>query len=128
MVTFSHAFEGSNCAVPVVIGQYWIQTVPEVNALVALDVSDAERPVEVSRLVFDDEVHPHWLAADASGRRLVTSSADRHDPTVRLVAFDPGNGALTAPVGAPVVSFRGIEWPDGYRGDAVPHGVVFSRR
>lgn len=127
-VAFSAAFPGANCAVPVVIGKYWIQTVPAINALVALDVTDPAHPVEVSRLVFGADVTPHWLGADASGRRLVTTSADKDDPTVRLVDFDPTTGVLAARADSLVLSLRGIRWPDGYRGDAIPHGVIFSRR
>lgn len=127
-IAFSHAFPGADCAVPVVIGKYWIQTVPALHALVALDVSDPARPVEVSRLVFGAEVKPHWLAADAAGRRLVTTSASPGDPTLRLVDFDPVTGALSRPADALVLDMRGVTWPDGYRGDAIPHGVVFDRR
>ena len=122
------AFPGRDCAVPVVVGKYWIQTVPDVNALIALDVTDPARPVEVSRLVFGTDVEPHWLGADASGRRLVTTSADKDDPTLRLVDFDPATGVLSARPDSPALSLRGITWPDGRRGDVVPHGVVFSRR
>jgi len=127
-VVFSSAFPGDSCAVPVVVGKYWIQTVPAIHALVALDVSDPARPVEASRLVFGAEVEPHWLGADAAGRRLVMSSADENDPTVRLIDFDPVTGALTARADALVLSLRDITWPDGGRGDAVPHGAIFGRR
>ena len=127
-VAFSAAFPGADCAVPVVVGKYWIQTVPAINALVALDVSDPARPVEVSRLVFGADIHPHWLGVDAGGRRLVTSSADKDEPTVRLVDFDPATGALSAPRDSLVLSLRDVQWPDGYRGPAVPHGIIFSRR
>jgi hypothetical protein len=127
-VRFSLAFPGADCAVPVVIGKYWIQTVPAVNALVALDVSDPAKPVEVSRLTFASEVHPHWLGADPSGRRLAVSSADKSDPVIRLVSFDPQTGMLSSSPDAPVLSLKDITWPDGFRGDAVPHGIVFGRR
>jgi hypothetical protein len=126
-VSFSHAFPGADCAVPVVIGRYWIQTVPALHALVALDVSNPARPVEVSRVVFGDDVQPHWLAADASGRRLVTSSSSRKDPTLYIVEFDPNTGALTRRGDAPVLDLRRVQWPDGSESGAVPHGIVFSR-
>ena len=127
-VVFSAAFPGKNCAVPVVIGKYWVQTVPAINALVALDVTDPARPVEVSRLVFGSDIHPHWLGADVDGRRLVTTSADADEPTVRLVDFDPVTGALSSPKDSLVLSLRDVLWPDGFRGSAVPHGVIFGRR
>ncbi|MDQ3698638.1 MAG: hypothetical protein M3373_11545 [Gemmatimonadota bacterium] len=126
-VSFSYAFPGANCAVPVVVGKYWIQTVPQLHALVALDVSNPAHPVEASRLVFGDDVRPHWLAADASGRRLVTSSSSKTDPTLHIVEFDPTTGALTRRRDAPVLDLRRVQWPDGSESSAVPHGVVFSR-
>jgi hypothetical protein len=127
-VTFSHAFPGADCAVPVVVGKYWIQTVPAVHALVALDVSDPAKPVEVSRLTFSTEVKPHWLGVDAAGRRLALSSANRDDPVVRFANFNPQTGVLSARVDSVVLTFKDITWPDGFRGDVVPHGIVFGRR
>ena len=127
-VTFSLAFPGANCAVPVVVGKYWIQTVPDVHALVALDVSDPANPVETSRLMFAPEVEPHWLGVDATGRRLAVTSADKDDPVVRLVSFDPTTGMLSSSADAPVLSLKNIAWPDGFRGEVIPHGIVFGRR
>ena len=127
-VNFSAAFPGANCAVPVVVGKYWIQTVPASNALIALDVSDPAKPVETSRLIFAPEVHPHWLGVDPSGRRLAVSSANKDDPVVRLVSFDPQTGMLSSSADAVVISFKDIAWPDGFRGDLIPHGIVFGRR
>jgi hypothetical protein len=127
-IAFSSSFPGANCAVPVVIGKYWIQTVPAANALVALDVADPAKPVEVSRIAFDSTVHPHWLGGDPSGRRLATSSADKVDPTIRLVDFDPSTGKLSLPSRPRVLRVNDLAWPDGFRGDAVPHGIVFGRR
>jgi hypothetical protein len=126
-VSFSHAFPGADCAVPVVVGKYWIQTVPALHALVALDVSDPARPVEVSRLVFGDTVKPHWLAADATGRKLVTTSASRSDPVLHLVGFDPRTGELSRSIVPAIIDLRLLRWPEGMHGGAVPHGVVFSR-
>src|SRR5262249_29475069 len=45
--------EHTMCAVPVVVGHYWIQTVAALPGLIALDVTNLEKPVEVSRLKFD---------------------------------------------------------------------------
>jgi hypothetical protein len=127
-IIFSSAFPGANCAVPVVIGKFWVQTVPAANALVALDVSDPAQPVEVSRLAFDATVHPHWLGADPAGRRLAMSSADKNDPTIRLVDFDQVTGKLSVPQAPRILRLNDLAWPDGFRGDVVPHGIVFGRR
>jgi hypothetical protein len=82
--SFVHAFPGGlgahdACFVPVVVGNFWVQTVPAINGLIALDVSDPSHPVEAARLVFDHQFHmPHWLAADtclASTSKRSTASA-----------------------------------------------------
>jgi hypothetical protein len=54
---------------------FWLQTVPQTHALVALDIADPEQPREVSSVVFGDDEEPHWLAIDPSSRRLVLNSA-----------------------------------------------------
>ena len=126
-VVFTQAFPGADCAVPVVIGNYWIQTVPALRALVALDVTDPAHPVEASRILFGEPTRPHWLAADAAGRRLVTTSASPGDANLYIVDFDRVNGRLSRRTHVPVVTMRGLLWPDGYRGNAVPHGVVFGQ-
>lgn len=70
-----HLFDGGGCAVPVVSGRFWIQSVPSANALVGLDVSNPAAPVEVSRLDLGERSFPHWLALDESSGRIVI--ADR---------------------------------------------------
>jgi len=62
------------CGVPVVVGPYWLQTVPKLPGIVAVDASDPAHPVEASRLVFDGRYQdPHWLAADRAGSRVVVT-------------------------------------------------------
>jgi hypothetical protein len=81
------------CSVPVVIGHFWIQTVATLPGLIALDISDPEKPVEVSRVIFGQSFHmPHWLAADRRGDRVVATGAEM-DWTL-IVDVDPKSGAL----------------------------------
>ena len=81
------------CSVPVVIGHFWIQTVATLPGLIALDISDPEKPVEVSRVVFDSSFHmPHWIAADRRGDRVVVTGIEM-DWTL-IVDVDPTSGAL----------------------------------
>jgi len=131
--TFVHAFEGTNCGVPVLTGHYWVQTVPEQHALVALDIADPEHPREVSSLSLGDDEQPHWLAIDPTGRRLVVSSSG-YGSRLYVVNFDPATGALTlderfrdAGAERPGVRMAQKTWPHGFTGTAVPHGTVFSR-
>jgi hypothetical protein len=127
-----HHFEGGGCAVPVVLGRYWIQAVPSAHALVALDVSDPSAPVEVSRLELGARNFPHWLSLDETSGRIVI--ADRGDGEARLflARLDPQSGALALDgrfrdpgSDRPGVSFERAEWPHGRTGAARPHGTVF---
>lgn len=130
-VDFVKAFGGENCAVPVLIGNHWIQTIPDEHALVTLDVADPARPREISRLVFDSTFKPHWLAFDAGGSRLVVNDGKAR---LFLVTLDQRSGRLAldpafrdAGAVAPGVSFNRPEWPHGATGPAIPHGSVFAR-
>jgi hypothetical protein len=98
---FAHAFPGLDCAVPVRVGRWWVQTVPALRALVTLDVRDPARPREVARLAFGAGVEPHWLAVDDTGERLVTDAGDPGDPRVHLATLDRRTvGLLTEANGA----------------------------
>jgi hypothetical protein len=127
-----HGFGGGGCAVPVVVGRFWVQSLPSANAIVALDVSDPAAPVEVSRLELGPRSFPHWLALDEGSGRIVI--ADRGDGEERLyvAVIDPATGALSLDERfrdpgseRPGVSFERAEWPHGRTGAARPHGSVF---
>lgn len=132
---FLRSFEGTNCGVPVLTGRHWIQTVPDAHALVVLDISDPERPREVSALNLGEDEKPHWVAIDSSGRRLVVNSADASGGNrVFVVDLDPATGVLRiddrfrdAGSTRAGVRFTRRSWPHGFVGTAVPHGSVFSR-
>ena len=130
-VDFLFAFGGENCAVPVLAGTWWIQTVPDEHALVTLDVSDPSQPREVSRATFDPTFAPHWLAFDEGGSRLVVNDGKTR---TLLVQLDQRTGALTIDTAfrddgatSPGVSFARTRWPHGASGAALPHGSVFAR-
>jgi len=133
--TFVTAFEGKNCGVPVLTGHYWLQTVPDAHALVALDIADPEHPRTVSTLKFADDEYPHWIAIDRTGRRVVLNSASGASGNrLYVVDLDPATGGLTlderfrdAGATRAGVSFTQRKWPHGFSGTAVPHGTVFSR-
>ena len=128
---FLFAFGGENCAVPVLTGHWWVQTVPDEHALVTLDVGDPSCPREVARVTFDSSFKPHWLAYDEAGSRLVV---DDGRSRVMLVTMDPGAGSLAVDerfrdsgATGPGVSFDRPAWPHGTTGAAMPHGAVFAR-
>lgn len=124
-IRFVHAFAGGEephtmCAVPVVLGKYWIQSVAALPGLVALDVSDPARPVEVSRLGFTPSFHmPHWIAADRTGSRVLVTGDDQS--YVLLVDVDPMTGNMT-------VDQRFTGEKTGGIGTGKVHGAVFGPR
>lgn len=131
---FVHAFpsgpaDHDMCAVPLVYGKYWIQSVGAINGIVVLDTSNPERPVEVSRLSLAHDFHaPHWMAADrANGRIAVTGM---HDSWLAMLKFDERTGRLSID-GAfgkrGGVQFDRPNWPHGATGKAIVHGTIFSR-
>lgn len=124
---------GYECAVPVPVGKYLVQTVPAINGLIAMDVSDAAHPIEVSRISFGPGAHPHWIAASDDGRRIVVMGYRALNGRLLMLDFDPDTGrmSLDSRFGDPASIFPGVsmlrdEWPHGMSRDAIPHGVVFS--
>jgi LVIVD repeat-containing protein len=134
---FVYAFPGAGtkfeCAVPVVVGKFWIQTDPSLPGLIALDISNPAKPVEVSRLVFDAPFDKtHWVAADRSASRLVVTGNNRS--WVLIVNLNGETGALSLDEnfkvkGAdhPGVDFDRQEWPHGATGKGVVHGALFGQ-
>ena len=120
---------------PVVAGNYWLQTVPAAHALVALDVTNPEAPREVSRVAIADDEEPHWIAIDPTGRRVVLSSGGKAKGNrLFVIDFDPATGKLALDKRfrdpddpRPGIDMTGKSWPHGFTGKATPHGTVFSR-
>jgi hypothetical protein len=130
---FVHGFGGGGCALPVVVGDYWIQSVPSAHAIVALDVSESGRPREVSRVTLGDRNFPHWLALDRSGNRIVVGDRGDGEPRLFVLTVDPETGNLALDEGfrdpgadRAGVNFDRTEWPHGATGPAKPHGTVFG--
>jgi hypothetical protein len=135
--TLVYTFPGGNnldttCSVPVVVGHYWIQPVAALPGLIALDVSDPENPVEVSRLTLNTRFPMlHWLAADRKGDRLVVTGDNQS--WVLVVRFDPSKGALSIDQTfrdpgstVPGISFDRQQWPPAKGGRAIVHGALFG--
>ena len=125
-LSFTQAFPGGNCAVPLRIGERWIQTVPAERALVVLDISNPAAPRELSRLVFDVGVRPHWLSADRSGQHLVLTSGTATDGKVHFLSFDAATGTLARDARLPSVDVSRILLPGTGVVQVIPHGAVFS--
>ncbi|MGB6386429.1 MAG: hypothetical protein WBF25_14460, partial [Terriglobales bacterium] len=125
-----YTFPGSFCGVPTIVGHYLVQSVPVMHGLIVLDISNGNKPVEVSRLKLNDGFFSHWTGWDAkTGRLVVTGDHAR----LYLVKLDQSTGALTMDNafhdanGKPGFDFANRKWPQGWTGTGQPHGVVFSR-
>ena len=132
---FIHSFpDGVECALPVVAGRYWVATSVKLG-LIALDMADPRKPVEVSRLALPGGQGPHWISLAPDGRRIIVSGGKlAHETRLLMVAIDPASGQLSLDkrfrdkgAATPGVSFDRANWPHGASGKALPHGAVFSR-
>ncbi len=127
--------EGTYCAIPVIVGHYYLVTVPSLNAVVSLDISDPAAPREVSRVTLGADDVPHWIAASEDGRRVVITGYRALKHRVLIARFDSTTGQIALDErfreeGATEPGFRMEDksWPHGGSAKAVPHGAVFSRR
>jgi len=132
--TLVKTFDGDDCGVPILTGHYWIQTVPALHGLVALDIRDPQHPREVSRVDVGSDEFPHWIAIDRTGRRIVLNSGGRGS-RLFILDFDPASGRLSVDEhfrdfgsDRAGISLAGSNWPAGHHGMIVPHGAVFSTR
>lgn len=132
---FVYAFPGADskeeCGVPVVVGNYWIQTDPSLPGLVVLDVSKPSKPVEAARMVFDKQFEkPHWVAAERGADRLVITGNGRS--WVLIVNFDRRTGKMTIDEKFRMsrdirgIDFDRVQWPHGSTGKALVHGALLG--
>lgn len=125
-----YTFPGSVCGVPTIVGHYLVQSVPVIHGLIVVDIANGNKPVEVSRLKLNDNYFSHWTGWDAKMQRLVVTGDQSR---LYLVKLDLASGALTMDTafhdadGKPGFNFADREWPHGWKGSGLPHGVVFSR-
>jgi len=128
-----YTLPGSWCGVPTIVGRYLVEGPLAVHGLVVLDISNGAKPVEVSRLKLGDTFYAHWTAWDPKTQRLVVTSGRSPEDRLYLVKMDPATGALSLDEtfrdtdGQIGFNFAGRQWPHGWTGSALPHGVVFSR-
>jgi hypothetical protein len=133
--TLVKSFQGMGCGVPILAGHFWLQPVPETHALVSLDITDPAHPREVSTVTFGDDEFPHWIAIDATGRRVVLNSGGYgRSNRLFIVDLDPATGMLAIDStfkdhgsDRAGVNLSAKSWPHGFTGTAAPHGTVFSR-
>ncbi|MGC2171990.1 MAG: hypothetical protein WA623_11445, partial [Candidatus Sulfotelmatobacter sp.] len=128
-----YSFPASFCGVPTIVGHYLLQSDAFAHTLIVLDIANTAKPVEVSTLKFDDNYYPHWTGWDAKTHRIVVTSGGSGEHRLYLLKFDAATGALSMDDafhdadGKPGFKFADRDWPQGWKGSGVPHGVVFSR-
>jgi hypothetical protein len=128
-----YRFPGGACGVPTIVGHYLVEGIPAIHGIIALDISNPDKPVEVSRLSFPGNYLAHWTGWDAATSRIVVTPGPYSIHRLYLVRLDQATGKLTADDafhdkdGQPGFSFDNRAWPQGWTGSATPHGAVFSR-
>lgn len=131
---YSFSFnEKYDCAIPVVNGEYWIQTIASKSALVSLDISDPTKPKKVYELKFQKGEWPHWISLEPNRRRIIITGNNRLKNKLLIVNFDQKTGELSFDenfrdkrTGELGFSFDRFEWPHGNTDSGIPHGSVFS--
>jgi len=113
------------CEVPIVAGNYLVQTMQSGHAIVSLDLHDPAHPREVSRLLLAANEYPHWLALEPDGNRLVITGYGALATHADFATIDRDTGQLTLEPQS--IDFTRA-WPDGWNGGAIPHGAVFSNQ
>jgi hypothetical protein len=123
-------FQG--CAVPSVVGHFWVMPIVYQHRVAVLDVSAPGHPKEVSSLSCDSTFFPHWSSADPSSDRIVITEQGDGRPRVMIARLDPQSGALRWDTrfrdpGAtvPGLDFNRVEGPAGVVAAAMPHASVF---
>lgn len=111
------------CEVPVVAGDFLVETMQSGHTIVSLDVHDPQHPREVGRVLLPPDEYPHWLALEPGGTRLAITGYGALATKVRFATIDRRTGKLTLEPDA--IDFTRA-WPDGWHGSAIPHGAVFS--
>ena len=125
-----YTFPGSFCGVPTIVGHYLIQSVPSIHGVIVLDISNGTKPVEVSRLKIDEAIFAHWTGWDEKTQRLVVTGGESR---IYLLKFDQATGAVSIDAsfhdadGKAGFDLADRDWPHGWKGSGMPHGVVFSR-
>ena len=121
------------CAMPVVIGDYWVQAHTADHRVFSLDIHDLDRVRQVSSVSFDERQRPHWLATDGARIVVVNEPAPTAERRMWMLSIDRATGTVAldrafrdADSERPGLAFDRPAWPHGTTGSAVPHGTVFG--
>ena len=122
------------CAMPVVIGDFWVQANATDQRVFALDVRDLNNVKGVSSVSFDERQRPHWLATDGSRIVVVNEPGPTAERRMWMLNVNRATGELAldrafrdAGSDRPGIAFDRAAWPHGATGTGVPHGTVFGQ-
>ena len=128
-----HEQAAHGCAMPVVIGHFWLQSSATDHLVFSLDIRDLKAVRSVSSVSFDDRQRPHWLATDGARIVVVNEPAPTAERRIWMLQLNRAPGQLTldeafrdAGSTRPGLGFDRATWPHGATGTAVPHGTVFG--
>lgn len=130
-ISIPSSAHSGQCAVPVIVGHYWIMPVGALHAVISLDISDPAHPFEVSRLVAPGEFPSHWLAKDPKSNRLILGQEVGYENRMLMLRVDPSTGKLSwdesfrGEDGSLGLSFVRTSWPHGNTGEATGHAALF---
>jgi hypothetical protein len=123
------------CAIPVVVGRYYLVTVPAWSAVVSLDISDPAHPREAGRVTLGPDDVPHWISVSSDRRRVAITGYASMRNRVLIARFDSATGALAIDERfreegsrRPGFHLDDKTWPHGGSAPGIPHGAVFDRR
>jgi len=125
-------FASTACAIPLRIGNYWIQAVGEAHQLVVLDISDPAVPQLATVRQLAEGFQPHWIAAEPGGNRIVLTGYQALSDRIVLLRWDDQLETLSiiddfGEQDGILPGFRTDRkiWPHGKTGEATAHGVMF---
>ena len=128
-----HGEAQSGCAMPLVIGNYWIQADAANHRIFSLDVRDLTNIRAISSVTLDERQRPHWLATDGSRIVVVNEPGPTAERRIWMLRLDHATGKLAldsafrdAGSTRPGIAFDRANWPHGTTGNAIPHGTVFG--
>lgn len=132
-VEMIHQETPRGCAMPVVVGNYWVQAHAADHRVFSLDISDLSNVRTVSSVAFDDRQRPHWLALNGSRIVVVNEPGPSAERRMWMLRVDRATGRLAldrdfrdAGSDRPGIAFDRRNWPHGASGAAIPHGTVFG--
>lgn len=128
-----HQEQPRGCAMPVVIGDFWVQAHAADHRVFTLDVRNLNDVRAVSSASFDERQRPHWLATDGSRIVVVNEPAPTAERRMWMLNVNRATGELAldrafrdADSARPGIAFDRAAWPHGATGAGVPHGTVFG--